>query len=327
MQSEIHLIGPAAVDQRPDGLLDQVSKGMLSPMQMVLQELEETSGGALFATLEEMSMVLGSRMRDDKNLLKEQTIERKRQALITLLAQMQQREGAVQRYLNAQSGTHENANVQRILSVALLLATSGLSRSERKKLTTILDELLQQDGWEVELFGMIELGSVNSAELAPLKRLFQQAMDEETASLMTWFRRIADWPDRRRRLRVLIRMMAFELTLCPCGEQQQRLAAVLTRLRRLLLFLGLEKECQREETLCELPTDSLLPLLLDITTERWVFDDWLVERLAPLVSSRKMQRRLLHHLDALFTVMPDSCFSDEDQREQIVTVLRELKLS
>ena len=100
---------------------------------------------------------------------------------------------------------------------------------------------MSEQGWEISLFGMLELGQVSKGALAQINRLFQQAMDEEVASLAEWFQRIMDWPDRRQRLRVLLRMMAFELSACVVGSQQQRLAGVLVRLRRLLLFLGLSR--------------------------------------------------------------------------------------
>ncbi|EIF3151162.1 SPI-2 type III secretion system apparatus protein SsaL, partial [Salmonella enterica subsp. enterica serovar Enteritidis] len=145
--------------------------------------------------------------------------------------------------------------------------------------------------------------------------------------LSQWFRRVADWPDRCERVRILLRAIAFELSICIEPSEQSRLAAALVRLRRLLLFLGLEKECQREEWICQLPPNTLLPLLLDIICERWLFSDWLLDRLTAIVSSSKMFNRLLQQLDAQFMLIPDNCFNDEDQREQILETLREVKIN
>ncbi|ECI5024813.1 TyeA family type III secretion system gatekeeper subunit, partial [Salmonella enterica subsp. diarizonae] len=91
--------------------------------------------------------------------------------------------------------------------------------------------------------------------------------------------------------------------------------------------LGLEKECQREEWICQLPPNTLLPLLLDIICERWLFSDWLLDRLTAVVPSSRMFNRLLQQLDAQFMLIPDNCFNDEDQREQILETLRELKVN
>ncbi|EHW2359557.1 SepL/TyeA/HrpJ family type III secretion system gatekeeper, partial [Salmonella enterica subsp. enterica serovar Kentucky] len=37
--------------------------------------------------------------------------------------------------------------------------------------------------------------------------------------------------------------------------------------------------------------------------------------------------RLLQQLDAQFMLIPDNCFNDEDQREQILETLREVKVN
>ncbi|EDH6694341.1 SPI-2 type III secretion system apparatus protein SsaL, partial [Salmonella enterica subsp. enterica serovar Typhi] len=177
------------------------------------------------------------------------------------------------------------------------------------------------------VFSLLELGEVDTATLSSLKRFMQQAIDNDEMPLSQWFRRVADWPDRGERVRILLRAIAFELSICIEPSEQSRLAAALVRLRRLLLFLGLEKECQREEWICQLPPNTLLPLLLDIICERWLFSDWLLDRLTAIVSSSKMFNRLLQQLDAQFMLIPDNCFNDEDQREQILETLREVKIN
>jgi type III secretion system TyeA family effector delivery regulator len=299
------------------------AENTFSPMNIALQELQEASGSALTETLEEMGMVLGGRLRDyQKGGLKERE-ELRLQALLKMVQRMQQQEGGISPQL-MQKDSNQNIG-QQILSVASLLTADGVEGKKRKTLNQQLAELMEQEGWEIALFGMLELGSVNKAVLTQINRLFQQAMDEEAVSLAEWFQRIVAWPDRRQRVRVLLRMMAFELSACVSGAQQQRLAAVLVRLRRLLLFLGLEKECQREEVICQLPTDSLLPLLIDIINESWLFDEWLISRLTPLTTSPRLFNRLLQHLEALFSLIPDHCFNDEDQREQVITTLRGIK--
>lgn len=90
-------------------------------------------------------------------------------------------------------------------------------------------------------FSLLELGEVDTATLSSLKRFMQQAIDNDEMPLSQWFRRVADWPDRCERVRILLRAIAFELSICIEPSEQSRLAAALVRLRRLLLFLGLEK--------------------------------------------------------------------------------------
>ncbi|CNL19643.1 type III secretion system protein SsaL [Yersinia aldovae] len=299
------------------------AENTVSPMDMALQELQEASGSALTETLEDMGMALGGRLRDYQQADVTERQELRQQALLKMVQRMQQQEGGISPQL-MQQGLSQNIG-QQILSVASLLTADGVERKKRKTLNQQLAELMAQEGWEVALFGILELGHIDKGVLTQINRLFQQAMDEEAVSLAEWFQRIVAWPDRRQRVRVLLRLMAFELSACVAGGQQQRLAAVLVRLRRLLLFLGLEKECRREEAICQLPAESLLPLLIDITNESWVFEEWMMSRLTPLVTSRSLLNRLLQQLDALFLLMPEHCFNDEEQREQVITVLRGMK--
>ena len=298
------------------------TENRVSPMDMALLELQEASGSALTETLEEIGMVLSGRLRDYQRADMKERQELRQQALLKMVQRMQQ-QGDMPPQMQQQNAIQNIG--QQILSVAAQLVADDIGRKKKKALSDQLSMLMEEGGWEIALFGMLELGQVDKGVLTQINRLFQRAMDEEEVTLAEWFQRIMAWPERRQRVRVLLRVMAFELSACVAGDQQHRLAAVLVRLRRLLLFLGLEKECQREEKLCQLPAESLLPLLIDMANESWLFEEWLAPRLTSLVTSRQLYNRLLQHLDALFSLMPDRCFSDDDQRDQIITVLRGMK--
>lgn len=300
----------------------------LSPLAQAMLELEETSGAALNETLEEISMVLSGKLREMKNGNTTDHLQRRRRVLVEMLSAVDLPPLAER--FNAQQEGNELAefNTSRtILALTAQLISSGLSPDQRKAKRKQLDDLLAQGGWEIELFGVLELDSLPPSSLEPLKRLFQQTLDEEAISLSEWFQRIVKWPQRRQRVMVLLRAIAFELNTCTSPSQQQRLATVVSSLRRLLIFLGLENECFHQEALCELRPDCLLPLVIEIIGQRWLFDDWMLQQLDTLVPSIRIRQRLLHHLDALFILLPDVCFDDDEQREQILTVLHELKAS
>lgn len=294
-----------------------------SPMAQALIELEETSGSALIETLENMGMALSGRLKDFQQANLKERLEQRQQAFLRMVQRMQEQTGGIPAQLTQQqSGSLLG---QHLLSVGALLLAEKPNSKRRRALSDKLAELMSEQGWEISLFGMLELGQVSKSALAQINRLFQQAMDEDVASLAEWFQRIMDWQDRRLRLRVLLRMMAFELSACVVASQQKRLAGVLVRLRRLLLFLGLEQECLRTESVCEMTSGTLLPLIIEMINESWLFDEWLAPRLAQRAPSARLYNRLLQHLDALFSLMPESCFNDEDQREQILAVLRSMK--
>ncbi|CRL45294.1 HrpJ-like domain protein [Sodalis glossinidius str. 'morsitans'] len=293
--------------------------------EMALLELEQTSSNALSETLEDMGMALAGRLlgRKDRGSADRQT--RKQKALIKLVQNSWEPGGGLALLLAMAPQECQALEIARqIATLSSYLAQDALSQRRKQALSAKLAALMEQHGWETTLFAMLEMAQVDPATLRPITHLLQQALDEPEVSLTEWFRRIAGWTARRQRLRLLLRVMAFELAACLPGQQQQRLAAVLQRLRRLSLFLGLENESRRIEGLCRLPAETLLPLVIEIVGENWLFASWLDERLTPLTPSGALRNRLLHHLVALYTLLPDGCFIDDDQREQIIDVLRQL---
>lgn len=320
------VIVPETTLQNHDASLRQQhvhTKEAPSPMELALVELEDTSSGALMETLENMGMALSGRLKDYQQTDLNERLALRQRALLRMVQQMMKQEGGMPAQLMQQNTTQHLG--QHLLGVAASLLTEKPNSKKYKELNDKLAELISHEGWEMSLFGMLEQGAVSKETLAQMACLCQQAMNEEAVSLSEWFQRIMDWPDRSQRVKVLLHIMAFELSACVAGMQKQRLAAVLGRLRRLSLFLGLEQECLRTESLCQVASGTLLPLLIEITNESWLFDEWLEPRLAQRVASQHLYNRLLQHLDALFSLMPDPCFNDEDQREQILTVLRGMK--
>lgn len=299
----------------------------MPPMDMALLELEETVGESLDSTLEEMGMVLSGRMRDEKRLASSERQLRRQQELIALMQRLREQEGDLPAFLSSSAGDNNEdmEGLRRIFTLAQHLSSTTLDQKRRKALNAQLAQLIEENEWEIALFGMLELGTVSKAVLAPIGRLFQRAMDEQEISLSEWFKRMLGWSDRQQRVRMLLRMAAFELSLSVGGVQQTRLATVLVRLRRLLLSLGLERECEEQELVYRLPAFSLLTLLIDITQESWLFEDWLIARITSLTPCAKAFNRIVRYLDVQFRLMPDACFNDEDQRESILTVLKKFK--
>lgn len=298
----------------------------ISPASLAIEELQETMGSAIYETLEELGMALSGKLWEEKKMPGTGASERRQQALLRLVKQAQETPGLMFRPPGASAGDcPELERAQQIIIIASALVAGSMPPEKKRAFQSRLDALTAEEGWELAVCSAIELNRVDSSMLSSLRRLMQQSIDEDEIPLSQWFQRLADWPDRRERVRILLRAMAFELNACVDASQQQRLAAVLVRLRQLLLFLGLEKECRREERVCQLAAGSLLPLLLDIIDERWLFSEWLLNSLTPIVTSSRMLNRLLHQLDALFTLLPDRCFNDDDQREQILDTLRQLK--
>lgn len=75
-------------------------------------------------------------------------------------------------------------------------------QKEKRDLQSQLDTLTAEEGWELAVFSLLELGEVDTATLSSLKRFMQQAIDNDEMPLSQWFRRVADWPDRCERVRI-----------------------------------------------------------------------------------------------------------------------------
>ncbi len=127
------------------------------------------------------------------------------------------------------------------------------------------------------VLALLELGEVDTATKpsSPLKRLAQQAIDNDEMPYRSGSD-AADWPGIAVNGSVFCQEQpAFE------SQHMHRTLGAKVAWPRISTFiyvccwsLALKKECQREEWICQLPPNTLLPLLL-ISFES-VFSDWLV---------------------------------------------------
>lgn len=286
---------------------------------------EETRAGALYETVEEMSLLLGTRRQDEKQA-KTTRQERSMQALLALIQKMLESSGD-QNLLAKFSFAGQDSELnraQKMLQISSLLLQYHDNPARRRTLSQQLAALMEEAGWEVELFGLLEFGQLNPAALRQMKRLFQQSIDdEEEQSLDEWFKRVSRWQDRKRKIRVLLRALAFDMsTQPPTSRRSHRLAAVLRQLRRVLLFLGLEDHCNQVGCACGLQGEVVLQEVLTIVGQSWLFSEWLQQRFSQLEQlTPQRQPGFVLRLCELFKLMPATCFKDDDQREQILETL------
>ncbi|MFW8695695.1 hypothetical protein ACOI9Y_34530, partial [Mesorhizobium japonicum] len=73
--------------------------------------------------------------------------------------------------------------------------------------------------------------------------LYQRATSRRPR-LLQWFEEFRKLQDRQRKLKALIRTLAFELSAEGPATGSQ-LGAVISDLKRILLFLGMEDHCHR----------------------------------------------------------------------------------
>lgn len=303
--------------------------------QELLEILQAVLGESIEETLEEIGLSLGARLKDQKSVEAEERNQRRQQLLVKLIAQLSDSANTL-----LQQNIPPDLDIallvsklqqgglsagQQILLLATLLANCKDNPLRRRSLSQLLGPLLESEGWEVELFGLLELGSAGSRSLGALKQLFQQSIHQSGVSVAEWFARVSRWPQRQQRVRVLMRAVAFDLASQPPPKQGERLAATLDQLRRLLMFLGLEDHCCRMGSACGVAGDTILSEVLAVVGQPWLFNSWLAPRVAIITGpDANLQRGFIRRFYELVKLMPVECFNDEEQQAQILAVLLEI---
>ncbi len=320
-------------------LRDAKPQGEIAPAHSVMElaglELLEVRQTALEETMEGIGFSLSSRMRDQQSIETEKRNQRRQQLLVKLIAQLS---GGTDHLLpsNIPLGLDisllasklrqgELSPGQQILLLAAMIAETKDNPLRRRSLSQLMAPLLADAGWEIELFGLLELGSQKSGELSAVKQLFTQSIYQDEFSIVEWFTRVSRWPQRQQRVRVLMRAMAFELSCQPLPQHGERLSATLYQLRRLLMFLGLEDHCNRMGKACGVAGDVILNEVLAVVGQHWLFSGWLQPRIEAIVGSDiTMRRNFIRRFYELFNLMPIDFFDDQDQQGQILATLLEI---
>ncbi|ASX26292.1 SepL/TyeA/HrpJ family type III secretion system protein [Candidatus Williamhamiltonella defendens] len=303
----------SAESEKKTTIAHQISPGS-SVMEAIFEQQVQLSSQT--ETIEMMGLKIGEYYKQLKNTRSERS-----KNLLLQFIESQGKDG-FNDLLKKNSSHHANSDLllaQQILQTGFLLTQQGHNPLRRRQLSKQLADLMEQEGWEISLFGLLEFNEMPTENFSRLRRLFQQVIDDEEYSVINFFEKIKEWADRKRRIRVLLRAMAFELNSQPAPEKGRRLKIMIDRLKRLLLFLSLDERCEVMASCYGLEGDVLLSQILEITAQSWVFKDWLEERLDDAFNLENLQKReLIFDLTRLFKIMPDGCFTDDDHREQIL---------
>ncbi|WP_145566885.1 TyeA family type III secretion system gatekeeper subunit [Yersinia aleksiciae] len=310
-----------------------------SVMTLASQELLEIRqavlGESMVETMEEIGLSLGSRLKDKKSVEAEERNQRRQHLLMKLVAQLsdsasnllpQSIPPDIDMALLASKLRQGGLSAgQQILLLASMMSYHQNNPLRRRSLSQLLGPLLESEGWEIELFGLLEFGTAGSRSLGALKQLFQQSIHQSELSVAEWFTRVSRWPQRQQRIRILMRAMAFDLSCQPPPKHGERLAATLYQLRRLLMFLGLEDHCDRVGSACGVSGDVILSEVLAVVGQPWLFNNWLQPRVEIITGpDAKTRRGFIRRFYELFKLMPVECFNDEEHQAQILTVLLEI---
>lgn len=215
----------------------------------------------------------------------------------------------------------DNGNVMMLL--AGVISSAGMSDAVREKLRKKLQELLGEEGAELALIASMEGLPLDQSGLSSLKNLYQRAARGD-AGLAKWFSLLKDMPERRKRIRVLLRALSSSLHDDNTGSDMVKLISVIDDLRRLLIFLSIEEHCKALGRACHIEEQGVLTVTLDLVEQSWVYNEWLEDKLNELSVPADKRINFMRLWRELLVQLPDKCFRDPEQQEHITDAMMSL---
>lgn len=318
----------------PPGSLPALARQALDqmPPAMTAGPPVRVRADALAETIENIGLALGSRLREYRRVDEEQA---QRLRAMSVLQHLVCKPGVVaavhldslQQQTAGFDSTPDPGAALRAQGLdagqsALLLASqmaAGPVGVRRARLESALGAAMEEDGWTLQLFRHLEFGMADRRALAELHWLYQSAATQYR-DLVGWFDGFRCLSDRQRKLRILIRSLAFELSADgpAMGEQ---LAAVIADLKRILLFFGLEDHCRRiADSLPDagLDGDRIMTSVLTLLQTMWLDAAGLTELIERLIGDARLRYGYGRQLSGLLRLLPDACFLADDQRDMLL---------
>ncbi|EAA3660510.1 TyeA family type III secretion system gatekeeper subunit [Salmonella enterica] len=306
-----------------------------SVLALAQTELSEFQSDALDETLEDLGFALGGRLKGMSG--KEEVLNKRSRVLMhKLVAEVavverselehQLDDGAWQQapqLLAALQAEHPEPGAA-ALQLALWLAYGKPGARMRTRMEQALTSLMGEEEMSLSLFGALEFGVVTPGLRQELVRLYQRACAPRQ-KLSEWFTLLGERRQRQRKIRTMLRILSYELSASGQPIVGSHLAAVIGDLRQLLRLLGLETYCDQAAMALDIPAisgEELMAMVVQLIEQYWVTDDSLEEVLSP--QSAMERYRLLYVLGKLIQLLPDECFGDSEQRNQLYETIRSL---
>ncbi|MEG3130542.1 TyeA family type III secretion system gatekeeper subunit [Pantoea cypripedii] len=200
-----------------------------------------------------------------------------------------------------------------------MLNEAGITTKRRHQLEKMLNEQMDDEDWMLKLFGSLEFGAINRSGLSELRRLYQKASDYKTG-LNYWFSQFRRLADRKRKLKTLIRALAFELA-ADHNVEDIHLAAVINDLKRILQFLTVEEHSQQMADDLEYPdltADVIMEEVIEVAQQAWIYEGWLGERATRFLPEDEPQYGYASRMHELVKMLPEACWEDAEQREAVM---------
>lgn len=334
------IMASTALGERNDNTPQAAPAGSLANASVVAlaqAELQEFKNSALIEAQEDLSFALGGRLRDNRRGVNNQDGVRGRVLAHKLVAELATVESVElddilsdsQDWLRspqllAALERHTSDPGQMALMLAAVLARGKPDGRLRRKLEEALAALTDNDDMALSLFGVLEFGHSTPALRQQLRHLYHRA-SASRQKLSQWLDVLGEREERQRKLRTMLRVLAYELSASGQPIVGSHLAAVIGDLKQLLRLLGLEAHCDQAVAALALPDlngERLLRSVVLLVEQIWVNADSVAEMLPPVTLDQ--QYRLVHALGKLVQLLPDDCFVDLEQKIQLEAAIAEL---
>ncbi|MCC7006995.1 MAG: TyeA family type III secretion system gatekeeper subunit [Ottowia sp.] len=311
---------------------------------VISSALSEVASESIDETQEEMSMALGGRMADGRRIGTRTDPRRNLAMLQQLLAKGDDVEDVevvipvqLAQLLERFADIHERPDPfaflrqsgmdagQMAFLLAAMLTNKGLSAQSRRRLEEAFYQATEDETWALSLFAQFELGATTPAAFGQLKRLYQRAGNKHH-SLVGWFGQFRSMKDRQRKLKILIRALAFELSAQRPELRDTHLAAIIMDLKRIIQFLGLSDHCEEIAESLAIPgidRDRIMMEALEILDQSWIFSGWLAQRNEMLNLPLKAIYPFTRQMADLAKLLPEQCYRDTEQQEMLQTAYSE----
>lgn len=311
-----------------------------SALAMAQSALSDFQTDAMTETMEDMSLALGGRLRESATGSGPKQANAARPRVLTqkLVAELATVDAvALDNVLDGEHAWQHASDPmqalarqypdagQRALLMAALLAHGKPGARLRRQLEEGLGALSLDEDLSLSLFGALEFGVSTPALRQELKRLYHRASLAHQ-KMSHWLAALGQRDERRRKLRAMLRVLAYELSASGEPIVGHHLAAVIGDLQQLLRIIGLEAHCDQAAAALRLPTldgEVLLHSVVTLIEQVWLNADQVAEALPPLAPQHTY--RVAQTLGRLVQLLPEHCFSDADQKQQIASAVAELR--
>ena len=332
--------GTTGLSPETQPLREQSRVSSESALTLALEAMDEFGNEALAETEENLGFALGARRGDARRSSSTQDSSRGRvlaEKLVAELATVDPVEAATldDTLKEANSWLHSPQILSALrtvnpdpgkmaLALAAQLAYGKPSPRLRSRLEQALAELSADDGMALSLFGALEFRTSTPALRQELRRLYHRSSGMRQ-KLSQWMDELGEREGRAAKLKTMIRVLAYELSASGQPIMGNHLASVIGDLKQLLRVLGLEAHCDQAALALqpEVDGEQLLQAVISLVEQLWIDASVVSEQLPPVENATKY--RLLNVMVQLVQLLPENCFVDMDQKEQLVTAITELR--